>query len=256
MNVADFDAAASDYDQTFTHTTVGKAQRERVWHYLRQLPIKAGSKVLEVNCGTGEDAKRWQENGFSVIASDLSPQMIAHAQAKHPEIDFRVLDLLELDQLSSEPQTIFSNFGGLNCLPESDLQVFFQKASELLATNERVICVLMGKKTTWDRWYLTLKGRFSKRNRRNTHEAVSVPVNGTMVSTWYYSPKETIRVAHPYFEVEMLRPVGLFVPPSYMAPFFTRRKSMLRLLIWMDKHFSFSFLANRSDHYLLSLKKR
>ncbi|MDH4471728.1 MAG: methyltransferase domain-containing protein [Fluviicola sp.] len=256
MNKADFDAAAVDYDQTFTHTMVGKAQRERVWYYLQQLPIKTGSKVLEVNCGTGEDAKRWHESGYSVIASDISSQMIANAQSKYPEIDFRVLNLLELDQLSTEPQTVFSNFGGLNCLPESDLQLFFQKASDLLATNERLVCVLMGKKTAWDRWYLTLKGRFSERNRRNTNEALSVPVNGTMVSTWYYSPKETIRLANPHFEVEMLRPIGLFVPTSNMESFFSNKPRMLRFLIGMDKRFSFSFLANRSDHYFLSLKKR
>lgn len=256
MNRADFDAAASDYDQTFTHTSVGKAQRERVWHYLDQLPLKEGSTVLEVNCGTGEDAKRWHENGYTIIASDLSPKMIAEAQSKHPEIDFCVVNLLELDQLNIEPQTIFSNFGGLNCLPETDLQLFFQKASDLLATNERLICVIMGKKTTWDRWYLTLKGRFNSRNRRNTTNAVTVPVNGIPVSTWYYSPKEIIRLANPYFDVELRRPIGLFVPPSYMAPFFTKRPRTLRFLIALDKRFSFSFLANRSDHYFLSLKKR
>ncbi|MES2557642.1 MAG: methyltransferase domain-containing protein [Bacteroidota bacterium] len=253
---ASFDAASSDYDQTFTHTTVGKAQRERVWFYLDQLPIKEGSAVLEVNCGTGEDAKHWHENGFQIIASDLSPKMVAEAQSKHPEIDFRVMNLLELDQLTNEPQTIFSNFGGLNCLPEADLQLFFQKAGDLLATNERLVCVIMGKKTTWDRWYLTLKGRFSSRNRRNTSKAINVMVNGTMVSTWYYSPKEIIRLAGSHFDVELLRPIGLFIPPSYMAPFFTKRPRTLRFLIWLDKRFSFSFLANRSDHYFLSLKKR
>lgn len=256
MSGAGFDAAARDYDQTFTHTGVGKAQRERVWHYLRQLPIKEGSTVLEVNCGTGEDAKRWHESGYTIIASDLSPKMIAKAQANHPEIDFRILNLLELDQLETDPQTIFSNFGGLNCLSETELQLFFQKASDLLTTNERLVCVIMGKKTIWDRWYLTLKGRFSNRNRRNTNEPIHVPVNGTPVPTWYYSPKETIRLANPHFDVELLRPIGLFVPPSYMAPFFTKRTRTLRFLIALDKRFSFSFLANRSDHYFLSLKKR
>src|SRR3989338_6220070 len=234
---ASFDAAASDYDRSFTHTSVGKAQRERVWYYLGQLPIREGSAVLEVNCGTGEDAKRWHENGYSVIASDLSPKMISEAQSKFPEIDFRVLNLLELDQLNNEPQTIFSDFGGLNCLPKADLEQFF-------------------KKTTWDRWYPTLKGRFSNRNRRNTTEAINVMVNDTAVPTWYYSPKEIIRLANPYFDVELLRPVGLFIPPSYMVPFFTKRPRALRLLIWLEKRFSFSFFANRSDHYFLSLKKR
>lgn len=251
-----FDAAASNYDQTFTHTTVGKAQRERVWHYLALLPLKEGSAVLEVNCGTGEDAKRWHENGYSIMASDLSAEMIKQAQSKHPGIDFRVMNLLELDQLNHEPQTIFSNFGGLNCLSETDLSIFFQKSSDLLATNERVICVVMGKKTSWDRWYLTFKGHFAHRNRRNTTDAVNVGVNGTVVSTWYYAPKELIRLANAYFDVELLRPIGLFIPPSYTAPFFTKRPRTLRFLIRLDKWFSFSFLANRSDHYFLSLKKR
>ncbi|HLP55674.1 MAG TPA: methyltransferase domain-containing protein [Fluviicola sp.] len=256
MSKAGFDAAAKDYDLTFTHTAVGKAQRERVWHYLDRLPVKEQSTVLEVNCGTGEDARRWHEKGYTIVASDLSQQMIATAQAKHPEIDFRVVNLLELDQLDLEPQTIFSNFGGLNCLPEKDLKIFFQKASDLLATNERLICVIMGKKTAWDRAYVTFKGRFNQRNRRNTSYAVEVLVNGTAVSTWYYSPKEIIRLAGSHFDVELLRPVGLFIPPSYMAPFFVKRPRTLRFLIRLEKWFSFSVFANRSDHYFLSLKKR
>jgi SAM-dependent methyltransferase len=256
MKSTNFDAAANEYDLIFTDNSVGIAQRDRVWYFIDQLKLKTGSTVLEVNCGTGQDAKYWRSKGYSIIASDISPEMISVARTKYPEIDFRVLNLTDIDQLNIEPQTIFSNFGGLNCLAEPDLKLFFEKAGKLLATGERLMCVIMGKKTTWDRWYLFMKGRFNDWNRRNTSQVLIVSVNGTMVSTWYYSPKEITRLLSPNFEVELLRPIGLFVPPSYMAPFFIKRPRMLRLLIALEKRCSFSFLANRSDHYFISLKKR
>ena len=51
---APFDSIAARYDETFTHSRIGKAQRASVWHELdRAFPT--GSRVLEVGCGTGYD---------------------------------------------------------------------------------------------------------------------------------------------------------------------------------------------------------
>jgi ubiquinone/menaquinone biosynthesis C-methylase UbiE len=50
-----FDALAGEYDKMFTTSLIGRAQREAVWDVLDRT-FFPGEKILELNCGTGEDA--------------------------------------------------------------------------------------------------------------------------------------------------------------------------------------------------------
>ena len=74
-----FDHAASTYDETFTNSCVGEAQREQVWKYVDK-HLNKFNNVLEVNCGTGEDAHRWKFRGKDVVGTDISPEMIRIAR--------------------------------------------------------------------------------------------------------------------------------------------------------------------------------
>ena len=53
--VAPFDGMAADYDRAFTASAVGKLMRSAVQRRL-DVAFKPGERVLELNCGTGEDA--------------------------------------------------------------------------------------------------------------------------------------------------------------------------------------------------------
>jgi ubiquinone/menaquinone biosynthesis C-methylase UbiE len=82
---ADFDIASINYDNTFTFSNIGKAQRNRVFKYLNPL-IKKRKKlsILELNCGTGTDAITFGNLGHNVIATDISQEMINTAALKKP----------------------------------------------------------------------------------------------------------------------------------------------------------------------------
>ncbi len=75
---SDFDATASlQYDKEFTYTSIGKFQRNNVHSYLREiLPENNPINILELNCGTGEDALFFLKNGHKVLATDLSEEML------------------------------------------------------------------------------------------------------------------------------------------------------------------------------------
>ncbi|XOV66543.1 MAG: class I SAM-dependent DNA methyltransferase [Fluviicola sp.] len=250
-----FDHTASTYDTTFTNSCVGEAQREQVWKYVDK-HINSFQNVLEVNCGTGEDAHRWDFRGKGVVATDISPEMIRIAESKFPELHFRVLDVNDLCSYDNTFDTLFSNFGGLNCLSPEQLKRFFKNAYNELDKKGHLVIVLMGKKCVWERFYFGFRAKFKKAGRRNTKECVDVHVEGETVKTWYFSPDEIQQLAAENFEVVTTKPIGLFIPPSYLAPKFEGRKRMFAFLKWMDGVFTFSRLSNNADHFLMILKRR
>ncbi|GAB5416846.1 MAG: hypothetical protein Crog4KO_17130 [Crocinitomicaceae bacterium] len=251
----DFDAAAKTYDDTFTNTCVGEAQREQVWRYVDR-HLSKFNNVLEVNCGTGEDAHRWDFRQKDVVATDISPEMLRVAQSKFPELHFKELDVTQIGAYQYNFDTLFSNFGGLNCLSQEALRQFFGDVHTKLDSNGHLILVLMGKKCFWERFYFTCKAKLKEVTRRNTDECVKVNLDGDAVETWYFSPKDIKQLAAHHFDVVTVKPIGLFVPPSYLAPAFEKRKRMFSFLKKMDTIFTHSGFSNSADHFLVILKKR
>ena len=50
-----FDAMAAAYARSFTESAIGRYMRAAVWRWL-DAAFQPGDRVLELNCGTGEDA--------------------------------------------------------------------------------------------------------------------------------------------------------------------------------------------------------
>lgn len=252
----DFDVAASDYDATFTNSCVGKAQRDQVWKYIDTYLTDLSENVLETNCGTGEDASRWHQRNKNIIATDISSGMVETARSKFPEIPFDTLDINSIQNSRHSFDTLFSNFGGLNCLSPQQLEVFLANANSKLDPDGHLALVIMGKKCLWERFYFSAKGKWKERNRRNTTQSVSVNLEGDSVETWYYSPKQIMSMGAENYDLVTARPIGLFVPPSYLAPAFEKRNTMFRFLKWLDKFFTHPGFGNNADHFLIILKKK
>ncbi len=56
-----------------------------------------GTKVLEVGCGDGRDAKIYSEQGFVITGIDISEKMIAHAKQHAVKAEFFVMDATSLE---------------------------------------------------------------------------------------------------------------------------------------------------------------
>lgn len=84
--------------------------------FLRRL--RPGDRLLEVGAGAGQDALFFQEHGIEVVATDLSPEMVARCRAKG--LEAHVIDFLSLDF----PPASFDAVWAFNCLlhvPNADL---------------------------------------------------------------------------------------------------------------------------------------
>jgi ubiquinone/menaquinone biosynthesis C-methylase UbiE len=258
---ADFDQAAATYDTSFTHSIIGQLQRALVYERLKPLISNNGiHKILEINCGTGEDAIWLAKQNFKVTATDISAKMIAAAKAKESQHDVTFIQA-DINDLSVYFPTekfdlIFSNFGGLNCLSEIEMELFFKNASQLLTEKGKLALVIMPRNTLWEQGYFLLKGKLKTVFRRK-NESVIANVDGEKVLTYYYNPKETLTLAAYYFDFKQQNPIGFFVPPSYMEPFFKTKPRLIAMLNTMEKKITaYRFLAKYADHYLIAFEKK
>lgn len=254
--MSEFDQEAEAYDAHFTLSCVGRAQREQVYAALSNDGLFTDQKVLEINCGTGVDALEFHQRGNLIRATDLSEKMVKVARTRHPAGDFEVLDARNVGTIKEQYSLVFSNFGGVNCFSPEEFARFLEEAQIVLQDKGHLVLVVMGKRCSWDSFYFFLKGQWSKMGRRNTSAALEVPVGTEFVRTWYYSPKQVRKMAASYFDLKQVKPIGLFVPPSFLAGFFERRRILFGALQRMDGLFRFSIFSNFSDHYYVSLRKK
>ncbi len=260
MTSALFDAAAKQYDETFTSTKIGKLQRNRTWNYLDSILPKHQINILELNCGTGEDAIWFAKKGHNILATDISEMMINAGQTKVKQlsltdnISFEKLDINEIDKKSYKEKfdLVFSNFGGLNCLTENDLKSLSNKIRTLLVSNGRFIAVVMSDFCMIESLYFISKLKFNEAFRRKKMQQVNV--NSSLVNTYYYSPKMFYRYFDHEFILNKVIGVGLTIPPSYLNNFFSNKIKTSHLLNKIENSIGNNlFAASISDHYLIDL---
>ncbi len=254
-----FDKHAKNYDTVFTYSQIGKAQRDRVYHFLKT-DISSNKKltILELNCGTGEDAHYFTQQGHTVLATDISSEMINVAKEKYPKISFQQLDITKItsDTFTEKFDLIFSNFGGLNCLSKPELASFITISESFLSPSGKIALVIMPKNCLWERFYFSIKGEFKKARRRNTNKPLLVNVEGLQVPTWYYNPKDVVSLALNDYNTKTIKPIGIKIPPSYLESFFLNKKRLLKLLVQAEKIFSNRFWSKYADHYLIVFQKK
>ena len=59
--------------------------------------VRGDGRVADLGCGPGHVARYLADRGVDAFGMDLSPAMVAHAQALHPLVPFEVGDLAALD---------------------------------------------------------------------------------------------------------------------------------------------------------------
>lgn len=255
-----FDSAAEAYDLTFTHTTVGRAQRHMVRKHLAKHLSGEPLRILELNCGTGEDAIWLTGQGHQVTATDVSEKMLAITQKKsqdtHVALDVRSWDMRQPWPYSSASfDLIFSNFGGINCLSPAEITRLGHQLHQLLRPGGKCILVVMNNNCLWENIYRIFKGNWRPVNRRKNKQAISVAVSpGESILTYYYHPEQLQQSLGSQFQRQRQRPVGLFIPPSYLENLIIRYPGIIRPLIYLEARLGNNGLtASLGDHFLLEL---
>jgi SAM-dependent methyltransferase len=261
-----FDHITATNDTVFTPSAIGQFQRKQVWDYLSSItPQLHGLDILELNCGSGDDALLFGDKDFNIIATDVSAEMFKVSEAKAPQyslqhtISTKYLDLDSFDEnlFQKKFDLIFSNFGGVSSINPEILKRFLQKIPSVLAPGGRFVAVVMPRFCLWESMYFLSRCQFRKMFRRWTkEEAAGFTAHGSL-KTWFYKPSEIISWSKNKFKLVQVRPVGFALPPLCFENVFAFRKGFLLKLNALEQRFNRLPLFSRiSDHFLIDLQLR
>lgn len=237
-----FDSVADDYDRIFTRSVIGIAQRSAVWRVLERT-FKPGSYILELNCGTGEDAFFLSRMGVRVHACDVSERMIAVArqrqarEAPHSAVEFSLLANERMTELNGSLHFdgILSNFGGLNCV--DDLGELGVCLSRLAKPGSRAVLCFCSRACIWEIAWFLCHGKPGRAFRRTTG-CTTATVNGVMVEVKYPTVRHICRALRPWFELRELIGVGITVPPTYLECWAQAHRQTIDVLSCIDRNLS------------------
>jgi SAM-dependent methyltransferase len=262
---AGFDDSSRDYDR--------EAEANPAMSYMRAISLQTlrasfapGQRVLELGCGTGEEAVALGRTGVRVLATDLSAEMLVVAESKiaaaglQQVVQTRRLAAGQVGTLLGEVGAgafdgAYSSFGPLN--GEPDLGAVGRALAGLIRPGGRLVVSVMNRFYPFEALWFLARGRPREAVRRwggSTMAHVS-PSLAVRVRTWYWSPRAFAR-AFAGFRRVSCRALPLLLPPPYAAHLWARFPSWVgRLGRWEE------WLAGRrpfcalGDHFLLVLER-
>lgn len=249
-----FDQLAPEYDDGFTRTVLGERLRRAVWRRLDTL-FAPGDRVLELACGTGEDAVHLGRRGVKVLATDASPEMVRVAAGKVGraglDVEVRRLPVEDLDGLDEPPfDGALSNFGGLNCV--ADLSATGRALAARLRPGGIAVLCVMGPVVPWEWGWFLGHGQPGKAFRRLTPGGVDW--RGLRIR--YPSIRALRRAFASGFRMRRVAALGALLPPPYTESWAARHPGMVdRLDRWERRLETLPPFPWLADHYLMELER-
>ena len=266
---AAFDAVAPVYDATFG------PQANLVMAYLRRRSLAVllasfppGSELLELGCGTGQEALTLARAGRRVLATDPSPAMLERAAANVAAGDmdravaFRTLAAGEIGRLPAERGAgafdgAYASFGPLNCV--SDLCAVAADLHRLLRPGAGLVCSVMNRFCLWEvAWYLLHADlRCATRRWAPGPRAASVlPGRPPSLAVRYYTPGAFVARTRPYFVAERVEALPLLLPPPGLEALYRRHRRFFRRLERLESRLAgLPLLRDFGDHFLVVLRR-
>jgi len=251
-----FSRAAEKYDafaEDHPHLT---RLRRKVYEHLGRL-VPRGSRILELNAGTGTDAVALAQRGYRVHAIDIAPGMLARLQEKvarfqlSEQISWQECSFTELQRVQGAPfDAVFSDLGGLNCI--ADLKPVIRDLPRVLKPGGVVTWVLMPPVCLWEMAEV-FRGHFRLAFRRLARTGVQSHLEGLHFSVYYFPAGEVIQCFGRDYTQLALEGLSVLTPTAESKNLARQRPRLYRALAWLDDRVS----ARRpwrewGDFYILS----
>lgn len=249
------------FDNLYNTDGIIQYKRQRVREHILRF-AKASDSMLELNCGTGEDALFFSGKGFHVHATDISTGMLEIFQNKidtcgSGNISIEQCSFTELSSLKNTGpfNYIYSNLGGLNCT--SALGKVLNSLKGITASGGVVTLVIISKFCLWET-LLLFKGKFKTAFRRFFNKkGTSAHVEGKYFKCRYYSPSFIEK--HMQKDFEWLQTEGLctIVPPSYIEHFAEKHPQLFSFLKQKENKLKSRWpWKTIGDYFIISFKRK
>jgi len=257
-----YDEIASRYDRV--------PQENRINHLMRTASLAriaetflSGSRVLEVGCGTGDEALTLADEGVRVVAIDPSQEMVRIATAKAEErgltdrATFRVARARDLASIHTDLGGTFDGgYASFSLAYEPDLRPVAEGLDQTLLPDARFLASLPSRLCLVELALAIGTGHPAFAGRRLSprwdHKvgARSVPIRS-------YTPHELADVMSAYFTIEKVEALPAIVPPPYMNRAYARFEGLADVLERADASFRSRFpFRSLGDHFLAELRHR
>jgi SAM-dependent methyltransferase len=193
-----FDVMAASYEATWSGTPEGRGQREEVWRVTDNL-FPSGSRILDLGCGTGDDALHLLARGVEVYGIDSSQKMVEVACLRRVDAHWRWVE--DLVSVEGHFSGALSNFGALNCVRH--LGPVADQLARLVCAGGTVALCVMGRFSWRETARFLVQGKLRKATRRWSGRT---DWRGTVIRYW--SGSEVRRAFEAHFEFEQRVAVG------------------------------------------------
>jgi SAM-dependent methyltransferase len=269
-----FDAVAPYYDAVYgPHGNAVMTWMRRENLALLKTTFPRDSYLLELGCGSGEEAVALAKAGRRVVATDLSPKMAARTQAKaraaHLDHRLTVAAMPASGVTMLQPGAPFdgayASFGVLNCEPL--LSPLSAALARLVRPGGAFVCSVMGRICPFEIAWFLLHGRPRRAFRRWRPGWQWAPVAGretvegddavpVSVATRYLTVRTLRETLSPSFKLERTLSLPLLLPPPYLDALFQSHRDLFTRLEPLERRLRRCWPWRLwGDHVILVLRR-
>lgn len=232
-----FSATAASYDafaETHPHLSRIRAQ---VYAIVEQ-HVAAGSRVLEINAGTGTDAVALARRGYRVHATDIAEGMLARLRDKvsasgvEATVTVQNCSFLALDEVRGGPyDAVLSNLGGLNCT--ADLGPVVRGLDVVLRPGGVAVLVVMPRICLWELGLLAT-GQRALATRRLRRGGTVAHLEGRHFPVHYFTPRQVVAAFADHYDVVSVRGLSVMTPTLESKGLAVWHPRVYGALAWLD----------------------
>jgi len=216
-----YDITASSYDDVEGRNEISERVR-RISLAAAIAAFRPDDRILELGCGTGRDAVFLARHGISVVATDVSPAMVAITRARAERVGVgdrvsaRVSSAAEAARDGGAYDGAYSNGAVLNLEP--DLAGVGRGLASSLRPGAKAVLTAANRISLFELLVYPAVGRPRKAFRK-LGQNVPIPVSREgagkryVVPTRFLSPREFLSALGPEFDVESWRGLQVLTPP-------------------------------------------
>lgn len=232
-----FSRTAEKYDAFADDHPNQTRMRNKVYAHIQRF-VPAGSRILELNCGTGTDAVELARRGYQVHATDIAPGMLERLRDKidhyelHEKITWQQLSFTDLNQVQGMPfDSVFSDLGGLNCIP--DLSPVIAQLPRILKPNGIVTWVLMPPVCLWEMAEI-FRGHPRLAFRRFARDGTRAQLEGLHFTVYYFTPQKVRSWFGDRYDCLAIEGLSVITPTAESKNFAKRYTGLYKTLSWLD----------------------